>query len=150
MKRFLILAVSALSLIAGCSVPKASTTSDPVLTAAAQTALRIAIRRGVATYIDKHGVGAALRAKSLADDLLLVLTSDSSTTLATLKELAYSKIPAEFSPLDQQDARDVIDLVALAIQQRIGDGALNGHAIVDLRDVLGTISYLAGSYMPKS
>lgn len=140
--------VLAAALFCGCSNPRAVTGADPNLTAAGEIVLRAAIRHGVSDYIEAHGAGAAIRAKSLIDDLLLVVNSDASTTLGALKELAYSKIPAEFSPIEQQDARDVIDLVALAIQNRIGDGALNGQAIVDLRDVLGSIAYVAGRYVP--
>jgi hypothetical protein len=140
MNRF-ILALVAAAALTGCSVPKANV--DPNLTAAGEIVLRIAIRHGIADYIDKHGPGAAIRAKALVDDLLVVVNSDSETTLGALKELAYSKIPAEFSPMDQADARDVINLVAAAIQQRVGEGKLNGDAIVKLRDALEWISQAA-------
>lgn len=134
---------AALALV-GCSTPQAA--PDPTLTAAGQIVLRAAIRHGVSDYIDKHGVKQAVQVKAVADDILAVLNSDTSTTLAALKELAYSKIPPTFSPLDQQDAHDLIDLVALAVQQYVGTGQLDPRAVVDLRDVLGTISFLAGQY----
>jgi isopentenyl diphosphate isomerase/L-lactate dehydrogenase-like FMN-dependent dehydrogenase len=92
----------------------------------------------------------AARAKALIDDLLLVVNGDSAVTLAGLKELAYSKIPAEFSPLDVQDAHDVIDTIALVIQQRIGEGELRGDAIVFLRDVLSTVSAAAATFAPPA
>lgn len=153
MKRLILAAVAALALSA-CSVPKASVQADPALMAAGQAALRIALRRGVADYIERKGAALApdraARAKALVDDLLLVVNGDSAVTLAGLKELAYSKIPAEFSPLDVQDAHDVIDALAAVIEQQIGTGELRGDAIVFLRDVLSAVSAAAATFAPPS
>lgn len=149
-KHLVLIAALALSGCASTSQTASQIANDPVVAAAAQTTLRIAVRRGVADYIERKGQPAtaarAARVKALADAILAATGGDNSVTLAALKSLAYAKIPADFSPLDQQDARDVIDLVALAIEQRIGTGELQGDAIVYLRDVLGAVSQAASSY----
>jgi hypothetical protein len=147
MKRLICAALAALALTA-CSVPKANVAADPNLTAAGEIVVRMAVRRGVSDYIQKHGPAAAVRAKALVEDLLLVVNADANTTLDALKAVAYSKIPEEFSPIDQADARDVIDLVALAIQDRIGAGVLDPNARMKLRDALSWIAEAAAFYSP--
>jgi hypothetical protein len=151
MKRLLIAAAAAILTLSGCSQPKAI---DPNLTAAGEIVLRAAIRHGVQDYIGKHGAtqvaDRAARVKALLDDVVLALDGDPEVTLGKLKELAYSKIPAELSPMDQMDARDVIDLVAVAIGGYIGQGTLNPDAIVKLRDALQWISQAAGLFAPPA
>jgi hypothetical protein len=148
MKRLIAAAAFAALALSACSEPKAMTQADPNLTAAGEIVVRMAVRRGVAEYIGRHGPQTAARVKALVEDLQLVVSGDASTTLDALKAVAYSKIPEEFSPIDQADARDVINLVALAIQDRIGAGELNGAALVKLRDALDWIAQAAALYPP--
>jgi hypothetical protein len=150
-KRLLLAAAAAL-LMSACSVPKAGV--DPNLSAAGEIVLRAAIRHGVEDYIGKHGssqvADRAARVKALLDDVVLAIDGDPEVTLGKLKELAYAKIPAELSPMDQMDARDVIDLVAVSIGAYIGQGTLNPEAIVRLRDALQWISQAAGLFAPPA
>lgn len=137
MKALLIAVVLAL---AACATPP-TPQDQATLTAAGQIVLRAAIRHGVSDYLTKHP-GSAARAKGLVDGVLAVVNGDATTTVGALKEFAYAQIPASFAPADAQDARDVIDLVAVAVQGYVGNGQLNAQALVDIRDVLGTISYV--------
>jgi hypothetical protein len=150
MKRLILAAAAAVLTLSGCSQPKAQVDSN--LTAAGEIVLRAAIRHGVQDYIGKHGASQvadrAARVKALLDDVVLALDGDPEVTLGKLKDLAYSKIPAELSPMDQMDARDVIDLVSVAIGGYIGQGTLNPEAIVKLRDALQWISQAAGLFAP--
>jgi hypothetical protein len=152
MKRLFLAAAAAILTLSGCSVPKAGL--DPSLTAAGEIVLRAAIRHGVTDYISKHGAGQVLdraaRVKALLDDVVLALDGDTDVTLAKLKEVAYAQLPAELSPLDLADARDVIDLVAVSIGGYIGQGTLDPAAIVKLRDALGWIADAAALYAPAT
>lgn len=152
MKRLILAAAAAILTLTGCSVPKAGL--DPNLTAAGEIVLRAAIRHGVTDYISKHGAGQVLdraaRVKALLDDVVLALDGDTDVTLAKLKEVAYAQLPAELSPLDLADARDVIDLVAVSIGGYIGQGTLDPAAIVKLRDALGWIADAAALYAPPT
>lgn len=148
MKRLLLAALA--TLIAGCSTPSAHTTTNPALSEAGKIVLRMAIRRGVTEYIAKHSPTSALekaaRVKAVIDEVLLVINGESTTTLDALKAVALASISAELTPLEQQEARDVIELVALAIQGSIGDGDLDGTALVKVRDALDWISQAAATY----
>jgi hypothetical protein len=138
--------------IGGCSVPKADV--DPNLTAAGEIVVRMAVRRGVSDYIAQHGptkaVDRAARVKAVLDDLVAAANGEQSVTLAALKSVALNAISAELTPLEQQDARDVIELVALAIQGYIGQGTLNPEALVKVRDVLAWISQAAATFAPPA
>ena len=153
MKRLAIAALAAI-LVAGCSVPKAGIAADPNLTAAGVIVLRAGIRHGVEDYIRKHGAGQVLeratRAKALIDDVLVALDGDPEVSIGKLREFAFSKIPAELSPMDQQDARDLIDLVATSIGAYVGRGTLDPAAVVKLRDALGWISQAAALVVPPA
>ena len=120
---------------------------NPALTAAGQIVLQAAIRHGVTDYLTRHP-GSIGRTKAIVDGVLAVLNGDQQTTVGMLREFAYSQIPADLPPLDQADARSLIDLVAVGVQQYVGDGQLDSRALVDLRDVLGTISYAVATYAP--
>lgn len=147
--------VAAATLLAGCPTETAGNLKpDPNLTAAGEIVVRMAIRRGVSDYIAKHGVSQAAdraaRVKAVLDDVLLAINGDGEVTLAGLKAAAFAAISDELTPLEQQDARDVIDLVALALQGYIDQGTLNPAALVKLRDALSWISAAAATFAPPA
>lgn len=133
--------------LSACSVPTANLQANPALTAAGEIVLQAAIRHGVSDYLAKHPASIG-RTKAIVDGVLAVIDGNATTTVGALKEFAYAQIPASLSPLDQADARSLIDLVAVAVQERVGDQQLDSRALVDIRDVLGTISYAVEHYAP--
>lgn len=137
------------TVLGGCSVPKAELAANPALTQAGEIVLQAAIRHGVTDYLAKHP-GSIGRTKAIVDGVLAMVNGNATTTLGALKEFAYAQIPATLSPLDAADARSLIDLVAVAVGQYVKEGELNGQALVDIRDVLGTISYLVEHYTPPT
>jgi hypothetical protein len=152
MKRLLIAAAAAILTLSGCSQPKAQL--DPNLTAAGEIVLRAAIRHGVADYISSHGPSKtfdrAERVKAVLDEVLQVVNGDADVTLANLKAIALAAVSDELTPLEQQDAKDVIDLVGTAIEGYIGQGTLNPAALVKLRDVLTMIAAAAAAIVPPA
>jgi hypothetical protein len=154
MMKHLILAALAAVALTGCSTPKDSLATNPALTEAGKIVVRMAIRRGVSDYIASHGpsstLARAVRIKAVLDDVVLAINGDPSTPLAALKAVAYSKISPELTPLEQQEARDVIDLVATVIDGYIGQGTLNGDAIVKVKDALDWIAQAAALYSPPA
>jgi hypothetical protein len=148
----LALAASALALLTACSPNQ--TKVDPNLTAAGEIVLRAAIRHGVGDYIAKYGPTKALdraaRVKAVLDDLVAVANGEQSVTLESLKTVALNAISDELTPLEQQDARDVIELVALTVQGYIGKGDLNPDALVRVRDVLELIAQAAATFAPPT
>lgn len=145
MKSLLLAALA--TILCGCAPQRANLQANPVLTQAGLIVLQAGIRHGVADYLAQHP-GSIGRTKAIVDGVLAVVNGDATTTIGALKEFAYAQIPASLPPLDQQDARALIDLVAIGVQQYIGDGQLDAKALVDLRDVLGTISYAVEHYVP--
>lgn len=152
MKRLLLATTAAILTLCGCSAPKAQL--DPNLTAAGEIVLRAAIRHGVADYIASHGASKTLeraaRVKAVLDEVLLVVNGDADVTLAALKEHALAAVSSELTPLEQQDAKDVINLVGAAIEGYIGQGSLNPAALVKLRDALTLIADAAATFAPAT
>jgi hypothetical protein len=151
MKRLLIAAAAAILTLSGCSQPKAI---DPNLTAAGEIVLRAAIRHAVADYISSHGVGAAVdraaRAVAVLDDVLAVVNGDQEVTLESLRATFLASISSELTPLEQADAKDVLELVGRYIHANIGEGKLNGAAIVKVRDVLDLVRQAAALAAPPA
>lgn len=146
--RALVLAALALALTA-CSVPQANLKPIPTLTPAGLAQLRVAIDIGVSVYLGHHP-GSIGRAKLIADGMVKLLAADqnSTTSIAALENFAYEKVDMLVPPADRQAAHDMIQSVAILVQQYVGSGELNGQALIDLRDVLGTISYAVEHYAP--
>lgn len=152
MKRLFLAALAACLTLTACSTPTAGL--DPNLTAAGEIVLRAAIRHGVADYISSHGPShtfdRAARVKAVLDEVLLVVNGDTDVTLATLKERALAAVSDELTPLEQQDAKDVINLVGSAIAGYIGEGSLNPGALIKLRDALNLIAQAAATFAPPA
>ncbi len=148
MKALLLTILGAFTVTA-CAPQKANLVTVPALTPAGLAQLRVAIDLGVSLYLGKHP-GSIGRAKLIAEGLLSLLKSDpnETTSVAALEAFAYAKVDALVPPADQQAAHDMIQSVAMLVQQYVGDGQVNGQALVDLRDVLGTISYAVEHYVP--
>jgi hypothetical protein len=94
--------------LSGCA---STQVSSPVAQAALQTTSRIAMRR----FLSTHDVE---RTQIILAKLRVAAETGESVTFAALKEVAYKEIDGAegLSDLDRQDARDLVTLFSLALE----------------------------------
>ena len=99
--------------------------------------VRLAVQVAVYKYTGGDPDRAA-RVLAVADDALLILQGDASTTVMGLKSAVVERVLSSptLDPAMQITALAVIDSIAMELALRVGDGVLDGERTVRVRAVL--------------
>ncbi len=137
MANILTVVVTSFVLLAGCqSTPDGKQELSPVGEAALQTSVSIAVRHYVADS-PKHAERAA-NIRKVVTQVRGFVTEES--TLAALRGLVVAEIDRlRLSDLDKADALALVDLVAVALEAKLGDQVLNTEGSVRVTHYLDLI-----------
>ena len=103
---------------------------------ALETSVRIAVR---------HAIADSPRAQEKVQHIRAIVArvqavTSAESTLAALKEEVKNEIgKLELSPLDKQDAMDLIELFAVALEARLGPDKIQAEGLVKINEFLGLI-----------
>lgn len=132
MKRLLIPLL--LSLLTACaSTPGGGNGLSPEGQLALETSVRIAVRHAVADSPRSAAKAANIRAIVVR---LQAVTSAESTLGALRNEVSAELDKLNLSPLDRADADDLLTLLVVALESRLGPDALQAEGLVRVNDFL--------------
>lgn len=135
--RNMLVAFSLFVMLAGCvTTPTGSNALSPEGEAALQVSVRIAVRHAVAD--SPRAAAKAQNIRHVIAQLQGVLTAES--TLVGLKNEVSAELDTlGLTPLDRADAQDLLDLVAVALEARLGPDALKSEGVVRVSEFLSMV-----------
>lgn len=131
MKRLLIPLL--LSLLTACASTPGGNGLSPEGQLALETSVRIAVRHAVADSPRSAQKAANIRAIVVR---LQSVTSAESTLAALRNEVSAELDKLNLSPLDRADADDLLTLLVVALESRLGPDALQAEGLVRVNDFL--------------
>ncbi len=121
-------------LLAGCvTTPDGTRTLSPEGQIALETSVRIAVRHAIAD--SPRGAEKAQHIRVIVERLQAV--TGATSTLAALKAVVNVELGRlNLSPMDMADAQDLLNLLAVALESRLGPDALQSAGMVKVNDFL--------------
>lgn len=129
----LLLPILTLILLTGCVTTPTSSGLSPEGQLALETSVRIAVRHAVAD--SPRAAEKAQNIRSIALRLQSV-TSAESTLGALRVEVNAELDKLNLSPIDRADADDLLTLLTVALESRLGPDALKSEGLVRVNDLL--------------
>ncbi len=121
------LSVLAFILLACQSVPGTHTGLSPEGQAALDVSVRIAVRHAIAD--SPRAAQKIANIRQVVARLRVVLTAE-STLSALTAEVSSEVDKLGLSPLDREDAKDLLTLLSVALESRLGPDALQAEGLV--------------------
>lgn len=123
-------------LLTGCVSTPTGSRLSPEGQLALETSVRIAVRHAVA-----DSPRAAEKAANIRNIVarLQAITSAESTLAALEAEVSAEIDRLNLTPIDKADARDLLRLLTVALEARLGPNALNSEGLVRVNDFLSMI-----------
>lgn len=131
------LLLSLVLVLAGCvNAPDGSSGLSPEGQLALQTSVRIALRHAVAD--SPRAAEKAANIRAIVARLHTVASAES--TLAALRaEVSTEMDKLNLSPLERADAEDLLTLLSVALESRLGPDALQSAGLVKIREFLDLV-----------
>lgn len=131
------LSLLTIMLLGGCvTTPDGHTGLTPEGQAALDVSVRIAVRHAVAD--SPRALEKAANIRQVVARLQSVLTAE-STLAALTAEVSAEVDKLGLSPLDRADAQDLLTLLSVALESRLGPDALKSEGLVKVSDFLAAV-----------
>jgi len=123
-----------LTFLSACvTTPDGQSRLSPEGQLAVETSIRIAVRHAIADSPRAAEKAAHIRAIVAR---VQAVTSAESTLAALRDEVKIEINKLELSPIDHQDANDLLDLFAVALEARLGPDAIQSEGLVCVNEFL--------------